>query len=86
MAVASRNCHHFLAQLSRGEMVELGEFGDEYLAQQSLRTLTKRQPSRAVDIKLPLTIYNTSLLSRHSGQIHCRRAAGLTLAAAAVRL
>ncbi|MBF4213611.1 IucA/IucC family siderophore biosynthesis protein, partial [Pseudomonas donghuensis] len=31
---------HFLAQLARGEMVELGEFGDEYLAQQSLRTLT----------------------------------------------
>ena len=51
---------HFLAQLAHGEMVELGEFGDEYLAQQSLRTLTNASRRAPFDIKLPLTIYNTS--------------------------
>ncbi|EQA1593662.1 aerobactin synthase IucC [Enterobacter hormaechei] len=51
---------NFLAQLARGEMVELGEFGDEYLAQQSLRTLTNASRRAPFDIKLPLTIYNTS--------------------------
>mgnify|MGYP001157861869 FL=1 len=51
---------HFLPQLARGEMVELGEFGDDYLAQQSLRTLTNVSRVVPYDIKLPLTIYNTS--------------------------
>lgn len=51
---------HFLPQLARGEITELGEFGDEYLAQQSLRTLTNVSRCAAYDIKLPLTIYNTS--------------------------
>lgn len=51
---------HFLPQLARGEMVELGEFGDDYLAQQSLRTLTNASRRVPFDIKLPLTIYNTS--------------------------
>ncbi len=51
---------HFLPQLARGEIVELGEFGDEYLAQQSLRTLTNISRSAPFDIKLTLTIYNTS--------------------------
>ncbi|EGZ7011686.1 IucA/IucC family siderophore biosynthesis protein, partial [Cronobacter sakazakii] len=31
---------HFLPQLARGEIIDLGVFGDEYIAQQSLRTLT----------------------------------------------
>lgn len=51
---------HFLPQLAEGELVELGEFGDSYLAQQSLRTLTNASRRSAFDIKLPLTIYNTS--------------------------
>lgn len=51
---------HFLPQLSRGEIVELGEFGDSYLAQQSLRTLTNISRISPFDIKLPLTVYNTS--------------------------
>ncbi|VEI65130.1 Aerobactin synthase IucC [Serratia quinivorans] len=51
---------HFLPQLAEGELVELGEFGDNYLAQQSLRTLTNISRRSAFDIKLPLTIYNTS--------------------------
>lgn len=51
---------HFLPYLARGEMIELGEFGDKYLAQQSLRTLTNVSRPARFDIKLPLTIYNTS--------------------------
>ncbi|CAI2517501.1 aerobactin synthase IucC [Serratia ficaria] len=51
---------HFLPQLAAGELIELGEFGDHYLAQQSLRTLTNVSRRSAFDIKLPLTIYNTS--------------------------
>ncbi|MDR0219635.1 MAG: IucA/IucC family siderophore biosynthesis protein [Enterobacteriaceae bacterium] len=51
---------HFLPQLACGDLVELGEFGDDYLAQQSLRTLTNVSRRVAFDIKLPLTIYNTS--------------------------
>lgn len=51
---------HFLPYLARGEVIELGEFGDNYLAQQSLRTLTNVSRSSPFDIKLPLTVYNTS--------------------------
>lgn len=51
---------HFLPYLARGELIELGEFGDSYLAQQSLRTLTNASRPARFDIKLPLTIYNTS--------------------------
>ncbi|CFQ84443.1 MULTISPECIES: IucA/IucC family protein [Yersinia] len=51
---------HFLPQLADGDLVELGEFGDHYLAQQSLRTLTNVSRRVPYDIKLPLTIYNTS--------------------------
>ncbi|WP_145606223.1 IucA/IucC family protein [Yersinia intermedia] len=51
---------HFLPQLAEGELIELGEFGDHYLAQQSLRTLTNVSRRVPFDIKLPLTIYNTS--------------------------
>ncbi|CNI19953.1 putative siderophore biosynthesis protein IucC [Yersinia aldovae] len=51
---------HFLPQLAERELVELGEFGDHYLAQQSLRTLTNVSRCAPFDIKLPLTIYNTS--------------------------
>lgn len=51
---------HFLPSLARGELIELGEFGDNYLAQQSLRTLTNVSRPSPFDIKLPLTVYNTS--------------------------
>lgn len=51
---------HFLPQLACGELVELGEFGDLFIAQQSLRTLTNVSRRVPFDIKLPLTIYNTS--------------------------
>lgn len=39
---------HFLPHLARGEMVELGEFGDEYTAQQSCA----RSPTPAVARRL----------------------------------
>nr|WP_113864994.1 IucA/IucC family siderophore biosynthesis protein [Brenneria salicis]NMN90576.1 aerobactin synthase [Brenneria salicis ATCC 15712 = DSM 30166]RBP66933.1 aerobactin synthase [Brenneria salicis ATCC 15712 = DSM 30166]RLM32097.1 aerobactin synthase IucC [Brenneria salicis ATCC 15712 = DSM 30166] len=51
---------HFLPQLAEGEIISLGEFGDHYLAQQSLRTLTNASRRSKLDVKLPLTIYNTS--------------------------
>lgn len=60
MAMAAKIALHFLPQLASGELVELGEFGDRYLAQQSLRTLTNTSRRVPFDIKLPLTIYNTS--------------------------
>ncbi|WP_058911392.1 aerobactin synthase IucC [Entomohabitans teleogrylli] len=50
----------FVACLACGQMVSLGEFGDQWLAQQSLRTLTNASRKGGLDIKLPLTIYNTS--------------------------
>ncbi|MCU5775320.1 aerobactin synthase IucC [Erwiniaceae bacterium BAC15a-03b] len=51
---------HFLPLLAEGILVEVGSFGDSWLAQQSLRTLTNASRQRGYDIKLPLTIYNTS--------------------------
>ncbi len=51
---------HFLPQLARQEIILLGSFGDHYLAQQSLRTLTNITRRVDYDIKLPLTVYNTS--------------------------
>jgi len=50
----------FIADLATGQMIYLGEFGDQWLAQQSLRTLTNASRKSGLDIKLPLTIYNTS--------------------------
>ncbi len=50
----------FVAELAEGKMVSLGEYGDQWLAQQSLRTLTNTSRQAGLDIKLPLTIYNTS--------------------------
>lgn len=51
---------HFLPQLARHEIIVLGQFGDQYIAQQSLRTLTNITRRVDYDIKLPLTVYNTS--------------------------
>ena len=50
----------FVADLAQGKIISLGEYGDRWLAQQSLRTLTNASRKGGVDIKLPLTIYNTS--------------------------
>ncbi|AMG31787.1 IucA/IucC family siderophore biosynthesis protein [Grimontia hollisae] len=50
----------FVAELARKEMVYLGTFGDAFLPQLSLRTLTNVSRPARYDIKLPLTIMNTS--------------------------
>ncbi|MBB3230969.1 IucA/IucC family protein [Halomonas stenophila] len=49
-----------VADIARGRLHYLGEFGDAYAPQQSLRTLTNVSRPAAYDIKLPLTIMNTS--------------------------
>ncbi|OHV07647.1 IucA/IucC family protein [Kushneria phosphatilytica] len=52
-----------VGDIGRGEMIHLGSFGDEFIAQQSLRTLTnvsERPGAGSHDIKLPLSIMNTS--------------------------
>lgn len=46
--------------IARGRLHYLGEFGDRYAPQQSLRTLTNISRPSTHDIKLPLTIMNTS--------------------------
>lgn len=48
------------ADIACRRLVYLGEFGDSYVPQQSLRTLTNVSRPSAYDIKLPLTIMNTS--------------------------
>ncbi|SDM20753.1 aerobactin synthase [Franzmannia pantelleriensis] len=48
------------ADIAHRRLVYLGEFGDSYVPQQSLRTLTNVSRQAAYDIKLPLTIMNTS--------------------------
>nr|WP_297459466.1 IucA/IucC family protein [uncultured Halomonas sp.] len=48
------------ADIAHGRLHYLGEFGDCYAPQQSLRTLTNVSRPAAFDIKLPLTIMNTS--------------------------
>ncbi|MCE9663400.1 hypothetical protein LY622_08080 [Halomonas sp. M5N1S17] len=49
-----------VADIAHRRLVHLGEFGDAYVPQQSLRTLTNVSRPSAYDIKLPLTIMNTS--------------------------
>ncbi len=58
MAVAAKIATDFIVDLPKADGV-LGEFGDQWLAQQSLRTPTT-VAAGGLDIKLPLTIYNTS--------------------------
>ncbi|WP_020412485.1 IucA/IucC family protein [Microbulbifer variabilis] len=51
---------HYAQQIFRGDLVLLGEFGDQYLPQVSLRTLSNLDRPRALHVKLPLTVLNTS--------------------------
>lgn len=50
----------YAADIAHGRLAYLGEFGDRYAPQQSLRTLTNVSRPAAFDLKLPLTILNTS--------------------------
>lgn len=50
----------FAGDIAAGRIVPLGRFGDAYLPQQSLRTLSNAARPGRLDLKLPLTILNTS--------------------------
>ncbi len=52
----------FAHEFATGNLIELGVYGDEYSPQVSLRTLTNRSRDSRLDIKLPLTILNTSAI------------------------
>ncbi len=49
----------FAAELAGGELVMLGEAGDDYLPQQSIRTLSNLTAPRRHHLKLPLSVLNT---------------------------
>lgn len=50
------------AQIVAGDIVSLGILGDDYVPQISIRTLSNRHNPEKLDIKLPLTILNTSAI------------------------
>ena len=49
----------FAPSLAAGDLVPLGQAPDEYLPQQSIRTLTNRTTPRRHHLKLPMSILNT---------------------------
>ena len=51
----------FAAELASRRIMVLGAAPDEYLAQQSIRTLTNMSTRERYDVKLPLSILNTSV-------------------------
>ncbi|MCG9750976.1 IucA/IucC family siderophore biosynthesis protein [Vibrio brasiliensis] len=50
----------FIREMAEKKLIYLGEFGDQFLPQLSLRTLSNITRPDNYDIKLPLTIMNTS--------------------------
>lgn len=58
---------HFPSDLARGILVPLGVFGDRYQAQISLRTLSDVDHPERSQLKLPLSILNTSCVRGISG-------------------
>ncbi|MBB1311978.1 IucA/IucC family siderophore biosynthesis protein [Aliivibrio sp. SR45-2] len=50
----------FVREMAEKTLIYLGEFGDEFLPQLSIRTLSNMTRPNSYDIKLPLTIMNTS--------------------------
>lgn len=50
------------ASVVAGDIVSLGILGDDYVPQISIRTLSNRNHPEKLDIKLPLTILNTSAI------------------------
>ncbi|KJY82127.1 aerobactin synthase IucC [Vibrio galatheae] len=50
----------FVREMACKQLIYLGEFGDDFLPQLSLRTLSNVTRPSSYDIKLPLTIMNTS--------------------------
>lgn len=51
----------FGGELAQRRIVHLGTAGDEYLPQQSIRTVTNMSARSRYDVKLPLSILNTSV-------------------------
>src|SRR5690606_28624692 len=51
---------HYGGMLARGELASLGEFGDTYAPRLSVRTLADVSRPERADVKLALTILNTS--------------------------
>ncbi len=60
--------HHYAGEIAAGRIRPLGEFGDRYLPQVSLRTLSNDERPAALHIKLPLTVLNTSCYRGIPGQ------------------
>jgi aerobactin synthase len=54
--------HWFAPELARGEIVPLGIFGDRFRPQPSLRTLSNAERAVDHDVKLALSILNTSCI------------------------
>jgi aerobactin synthase len=52
----------FAGSIANGEIISLGQAGDEYRPQISLRTLSNVTHPQKLDIKLPLSILNTSCI------------------------
>lgn len=52
----------FAGEIALGHILPLGEFGDEYLPQISLRTLSNISRPEKPDLKLPLSVLNTSAI------------------------
>ncbi len=50
----------FIREMAEKKLIYLGKFGDQFLPQLSLRTLSNITRPDSYDIKLPLTIMNTS--------------------------
>ncbi|WFT78584.1 IucA/IucC family protein [Methylobacterium sp. CB376] len=50
----------FAGEIAAGRLVPLGVFGSPFLPQQSLRTLAGSDPAARLDVKLALTVLNTS--------------------------
>jgi aerobactin synthase len=50
----------FLGEIAKGNIIPLGVMGDFYLPQTSLRTLSNVTDPKKPDIKLPLSVLNTS--------------------------
>ena len=52
----------FAGAIASGDIISLGEAGDDYRPQISLRTLSNQTHPKKLDIKLPLSVLNTSCI------------------------
>ncbi|WPU64103.1 IucA/IucC family protein [Peredibacter starrii] len=52
----------FAADIAAGSLIPVGEYGDDYCPQISIRTLSNVSRPERMDVKLPLSILNTSCI------------------------